>query len=450
MHTKLAAFLAAWATLVSSFAQAQTGVTLKGQVNSPDNKPLQGAAVYLNRAEDSTLLKTALTAADGSFVFYATGPGRYQLVISMAGYRTHKSGTIGVASDTMLAPVVLQQKTTTLDEVTITAQRRAIEQLIDRTVVNADALPGKNAATLMDLLEKSPGVTVEQNTIQLQGKGGVTIYIDDRPTYLYGEDLANYLRALPASAVDRIELMSNPPAKYDAAGTGGVINIRMKRTKEKGFNGNLNLNYIQGVYTRSNNSLNLNIRQSKLNVAATFGYTLNNNDNDINLSRYFNPAVISGIAPVFTQRSYVTRHFQNYSGRVSLDEYLTDKSTVGMVFSGLFTSGNTRTANESTLSSLQNQPDSIIFANNTEDRRFRNGSVNLNYRHDYDKKGSGLAADLTMWPIAPGVTRPLPTTAFIPMVRFMTRPCKQAIYPPASISIPQKPIIPVSWQRVCG
>src|SRR5579872_3646178 len=124
----------------------------------------------------------------------------------------------------------------TLTKATVTARRPLIEHLIDRTVVNADALPGKDGATLMDLLEKSPGVTVEQNSIQLQGRDAVAIYIDDKPTYLSGDALANYLRSLPASAVDRIELMTNPPARYDAAGTGGVINIRLKRIREKGFN----------------------------------------------------------------------------------------------------------------------------------------------------------------------------------------------------------------------
>jgi Outer membrane protein beta-barrel family/TonB-dependent Receptor Plug Domain len=290
-----------------------------------------------------------------------------------------------------------QQKTDTaktLTKVTVTGHRPLVEHLIDRTVINADALPGKEGSTLMDLLEKSPGVTVEQNTIQLQGRDGVTIYIDDKPTYLSGDALANYLRSLPASAVDRIELMTNPPAKYDAAGTGGVINIRLKRVREKGLNGNLTLNYIQGVYARTNNSLNLNIRQNKLNVAATFGYTLINNFTDINLSRDFDPAVISDIAPVFTQRSNLTYHAQNYSGRITADYYLTDKTTVGMVLSGLFTHSGNPTANTSILSSQDGQVDSTIIANNTNNRQFHNGAFNLNYRHDYDKKGSQLSLDL--------------------------------------------------------
>jgi hypothetical protein len=302
----------------------------------------------------------------------------------------------------------------TLTKVTVTARRPLVEHLIDRTVVNADALPGKEGSTLMDLLEKSPGVTVEQNIIQLQGRDGVTIYIDDRPTYLSGDALANYLRSLPASAVDRIELMTNPPAKYDAAGTGGVINIRLKHIREKGFNGNLSLNYIQGTYARSNNSLNFNIRQNKLNVAATFGYTLNNNFTDINLSRYFDPAVISDIAPVFTQDSYATYHAQNYRARIGADYYLTDKTTVGMVLSGLFTQANNPNANTSTLSSQDGQVDSTIVANNTNTHRFHTGAFNLNYRHDYDKKGSQLSFDLDYIIYHTQITQAFANSSFYP------------------------------------
>lgn len=393
MNKKITAFLAAWLCIALGFAQAQP-IALKGKVVSAENKPLDGCTIYLNKATDSSLVKAALSGADGSFTFNGIAKGSYRLVLSLVGYHAYKSTDIILNSDTTLPAITLEQQTASLSEVKITAKRPAIEQLIDRTVVNADALPGKDASTVMDLLEKAPGVTVEQNDIELQGKGGVTIYVDDRPTYLSGDDLANYLRSLPASSIDRIELMTNPPAKYDAAGAGGIINIRTKRTKERGFNGNAHLNFIQGKYTRTNNSLNLNIRQNKFNIAANLGYTLNNNFNNITLGRFFDPAIITGIAPVFTQNSYVKRHFDNYSGRLILDYYLTDKSTIGIVLSGLFTQGNTQTTNSSKLSSQQGQPDSTIFADNTEARQFKNGALNLNYRHDFDKKGSQLSADL--------------------------------------------------------
>jgi len=366
MTKKLTAFLAAWLLIAISFAQAQTGFSIKGKITSPDGKPLDGATMYLNRTADSALVKAALSEKDGSFVFAGLKPTGYRLIVSMIGYRQNKCGVIKLQRDTVLPAIILQPNETSLKEVSIIAKKPPVEQLIDRTVVNVSALPGNAGTTLLDLLAKAPGVGVDDNTISLQGKSSVTIYIDDKPTYLSGDDLANYLRSLPSSGIDRIELMTNPPARYDAAGSGGVINIRTKRTKETGFNGNLNLNYIQGKYTRTNNSFNLNYRQNKLNVAANLGYTLNNNYNAINLNRYFDPAVITDIAPDFTQNSFIKRHSENYSGRINIDYYATDKTTFGAAFTGLFTQGDNHTANTSLLSSTQGQLDSIITANNMD------------------------------------------------------------------------------------
>jgi len=394
MNKKLTAFLAAWLLIAATFVQAQTGLSIKGKITSADGKPIDGAAIYLYRAADSTLVKASLSEKDGSFVFAGLKPAAYRIVVNVIGYKTFKSQTIELGKDTILPAITLQPNETSLKEVTVTAKKPPVEQLIDRTVVNVSALPGSAGTTLLDLLAKAPGVSVDDNAISLQGKNSVTIYIDDRPTYLSGDDLANYLRSLPASGIDRIELMTNPPARYDAAGSGGVINIRTKRTKETGFNGNLNLNYIQGEYARSNNSVNLNYRQNKLNVSAGVGYTLNNNYSAINLNRYFDPVVITGIAPHFTQTSFIKRHSENYSGRVNIDYYATDKTTFGAAFSGLFTQGDNHTANTSLLSSSQGQLDSTITAKNVDNRLLKNGSVNLNYRHQYDKKGSELTVDL--------------------------------------------------------
>ncbi len=371
MNIKLTAFLAAWLLIAATFALAQTGLSLKGKITSPDGKPLDGATIYLNRAADSVLVKASLSEKDGSFVFTGLKSADYRVVVSIIGYKSYKSEVIKLQRDTILPAITLQPNETNLKEVAVSAKRPRVEQLIDRTVVNISSLPGNAGTTLLDLLAKAPGVSVDDNTISLQGKSSVMIYIDDKPTYLSGDDLANYLRSLPSSGIDRIELMTNPPARYDAGGSGGVINIRTKRSKETGFNGNLNLNYIQGKYTRSNNSVNLNYRQNKLNVSANLGYTLNNNYSAINLNRYFDPTIITDIAPDFTQNSFVKRHSENYSGRINIDYYATDKTTFGAAFTGLFSQGDNHTANTSLLSSTQGQLDSSIVANNVDKRQFK-------------------------------------------------------------------------------
>ena len=394
MDFKFTAIIAAWLFIAPILLHAQTSYSLKGTITTAAGRPMEGAAILLTRYPDSALVKSAISDSTGAYIFTQVKSGSYHLTISMVGYNPLESPVLVIGADTVLAAFKLVQKETILQTVTVATQKPLMEHLIDRTVINVDALIGAAGSTVLDVLEKSPGVSVDQNNlISLQGKSGVKIYIDDRPTYLSGDDLANYLRSLPSSTIDRIELMTNPPSKYDAEGNSGIINIHTKRIRQKGFNGTLNAAFGQGIYTRTNNSLNLNYRQNKLNIAASMGYILGNTFNDISLNRYFDQS-ITGISPNFMQSSFIKRHSDSYSTRLGIDYYSSEKTTLGMVVSGLLTTGNNHTNNTSFLTSAQNQLDSTIVADNTENRRFENGSINLNYRRQYDKKGTEHTIDL--------------------------------------------------------
>ena len=120
-------------------------------------------------------------------------------------------------------------KGTALKEVAVKAKKKLAEQKPDRIVINAGALLSNTGTNALEVLNNLPGVEVLDNAISLKGRQGVMIYIDDRPTYLSGKDLGNYLSTLPSGTIDKIEIMSNPPAKYNAAGTAGIINIKMKK-----------------------------------------------------------------------------------------------------------------------------------------------------------------------------------------------------------------------------
>ncbi|TWJ00628.1 outer membrane receptor protein involved in Fe transport [Mucilaginibacter frigoritolerans] len=393
MKIKITAFLAAWLTIASTFAYAQKGFKFTGKVTGTDDKPLDGATLYLVRAVDSTLVKTAITEVNGMYAFDRIPQGAYKVTVSMVGFETYKSAVINLDKDLTLPAIILKQKGTVLKEVAVTTTKPLIEHLIDRTVVNPGALISNSGTSALEVLEKSPGVMVDENgTISLKGKSGVMVYIDDKPTYLSGDDLANYLRAMPSANIDRIELMPNPPAKYDAAGNGGVINIRTNHIKEVGFNGNLNLSINQGRETRSNNSLNLNYRYSKLNISAGFNYFNNNFYNDLDINRYFDQSV-TGVSPIFLQESIRRRTARGYSGRINVDYYASDKTTFGIGLSGLINPLITKTLSTSKLLSTQNQLDSTIIANDYQNRQFKNGGINLNYRHQFDKKGTELTFD---------------------------------------------------------
>jgi hypothetical protein len=394
MKLKITAFLAAWLFIVQTLAQAQSAHTMTGKVTDTSGKALDGASVYLKRAADSALVKMALAEADGRFIFSQVPAGKYRLSVGRLGYVTYQSGLIALTQDLAVPPIQLQSKGMALQEVSIVAARPMIEHLIDRTVVNVEALLTAAGSTVMDVLEKSPGVIVEQSGgISLQGKQGVTVYIDDKPTYLSGTSLENYLKSLPASAVDRIELMPNPPARYDAAGNGGIINIRLKKSKDTGFNGNLALAYNQGRYAKTNNSFNFNYRHNRVNVTGNLGYSNSKSFSDLDINRYFNNQV-TGISPNFLQNSFIQRYVKNYSARVGVDYYASDKSTLGIVVSGLINPFHSTNLNTSRLLNAQMQLDSTIIADNDEANTLKNGTINLNYRHEYDQKGHELTIDV--------------------------------------------------------
>nr|WP_067058291.1 TonB-dependent receptor [Mucilaginibacter sp. L294] len=378
--------MAAWLSIASIIVNAQT---ISGKITDNNQKPLDGASVYL--MQDSALVKTALANAGGMFSFAQIKPGTYHINITMMGFTGYKSGLL--KPDTILL-VSMQPIGKQLKEVVITSQKQFVEQKIDRTVVNVDALISNAGSTAMDVLEKSPGVLVEQNgAISLKGKGGVKIFIDDKPTYLSGADLENYLRSLSSATIDQIELMSNPPAKYDAAGNGGVINIRLKRNKAKGFNGGINLSYSQGYYGRTNNGLNFTYRNNKVNIFGNLSYNTGNGFSDLDINRHF---FTEQGAPDydFLQNSFIRRKSKSYNSKIGLDYYASEKTTIGFVVNGLIPPGDVNTLNRSRFLNTAGNLDSTIVALNAQHRNFKNGSANVNYRHQYDKKGRELTFDV--------------------------------------------------------
>ncbi|MFL9484364.1 outer membrane beta-barrel protein [Chitinophagaceae bacterium LWZ2-11] len=393
MKFKIAAVLVAWFFIVPLFVKAQNVLQLSGKIVSTNKKALEGITIYLLKAQDSIPIKTALTDTSGNYSFKQLPPGDYKLFVSMMGYEPYKSLGFNLQQNKTIEPVVLTASGKELQTVSVTSVRPFMQQKIDRTVINPEALISNAGGTALDVLEKAPGVIVDQNgSISLQGKG-VTIFIDDKPTYLSGVDLQNYLRSLSAAGIDQLELMVNPPAKYDAAGNGGIINIKTKRSKVKGFNGGLSLNYIQGRYAKTNNSLNFNYRTGKLNVFGNLSYNYGNSFTDLTINRHFFDAS-GNLLSNFEQKSYIRSRSNNYLAKIGADYYLSEKSTLGINLTGVYNPYNRITPVTSLFSNAAGVPDSTIIAANSQYNLFRNMGANLNYRHMYKKDGPQLSIDL--------------------------------------------------------
>src|SRR6185503_10027977 len=209
-----------------SYSQINTGI-ISGVITDESQKPLQAVSVALLRAKDSALVKIAVTDKEGKYEFDKIKDGKYLLSVSSVGFqkRCEQFFEISTENATVKADVIrLNPESKSLESVTVGAKKPFIDTKIDKTVVNVESSPTSAGSTALDILEKSPGITVDNDgNISLRGKQGVIVIMDGKQTFLSASDLANLLRNMPASALDQIEIMTNPSAKYDASGNSGVI-----------------------------------------------------------------------------------------------------------------------------------------------------------------------------------------------------------------------------------
>lgn len=404
--------------LIWTAATAQGG-RISGKVANEQS----GAVISLLKAKDSSLLRSSFAEPDGSFEFTVTTFGEYLVLVSHTGYEKYYSEKIRITETNTaytLSPVTLEPLAGNLTAVTVTARKFFVERKADRVVVNPDLMISSAGATALDVMERSPGITVDLNgNIFLKGKSGVVVFVDDKPTYLSASDLAGYLRSIPSSMIESIEIMTNPPARYDAAGNAGVINIRMKKNRAKGWNGGINLSYGQGFYYRTNNSLNLNYRINKVNFFTNLSFNNNNTYQDLTINRYYytnTGAYNSG----FTQNSYLKRQLNSRTARLGADIYLDSKNTIGIVFSGFYNPTFVPVLNKAQVLDASNQPVSLIFASNPTERKWKNGSVNLNYNSKLDKRGADLTINLDRIAYRSTVTQRLTNTVYTPDTIFIS------------------------------
>jgi len=377
-----------------SLGQQKYRVT--GTVTQTDTA-LGGATLMLFNA-DSVLLKTTLSNLNGYFAFEGVKSGKYTIAASFTGKKTVTTDWFELQNaDLQLSPIQLfMDNTVQLNEVTVTARKLFVERKVDRTVINPDALISNAGASALEVLEKSPGVLVnEDGMISLQGKSGVLVMLDDRPTYLAAADLAGYLRALPAASIESIEIMLNPPAAYDAAGNAGIINIKTKKQKVRGINGNITLSAAQGFYARTNNAFSINYRNQKWNIFSTLSYQYTTTFQDLTISRtYTDPALATAVNPLnFTQKSWFRRIPRSVNIKLGADYYLNSTTTIGIALSGFQNKLNQDLSNGSALKTADASILSTVKAVSPTRRRMNNGGVNLNFTKKLAGKSGEIAVN---------------------------------------------------------
>jgi hypothetical protein len=261
-------------------------------------------------------------------------------------------------------------------------------------VVNVDASPTNAGATALEVLEKSPGVTVDRDgNISLKGRQGIIVLMDGKQTYLSGQDLANLLRNMPASQLDQIEIMTQPSAKYDAAGNSGIINLRTKKNLQRGFNGSISLSYVQGRYPKSPNSVNFNYRKGKVNVFTNLSYSYWSGFNDQGILRTFRNNA-GQVISVFDQQADQRNESRNYSSRVGLDYTVNKKTTIGFQVNGITNPSRWQNRGRADIFNGTGALDSFntVFSENKD--QWNNYGGNINFRRVLQGSEHELTADL--------------------------------------------------------
>lgn len=359
--------------------------------------PVTDATVELLRSKDSVLIKAALTDTSGLASFQQVVAGVYLLRISSVNYGTHYSSPVQVLADESterLAAIVLYPASTHLQGVTVLSKKPFIQQMPGKTIINVEAAITNAGTTAMEVLEKSPGVTVDKDgNISLKGRSGILIMIDNKPAYLSGADLVNMLNSMSSNQVEAIELITNPSAQYDAAGNAGIINIRTKKNKQKGFNGNTSLAYGQGRYYKSNNSVLLNYRNGKWNLFLNYSMNANKGFTDLYaLRRYYKPDGKT-IAAFLDQPSWFTGEGRNHTVRTGIDYSLNNKTVIGLSLTGIKSSRNGKGNNTAIWQNAQGVTDSVIQTTNSSKNSWKNVAANFNFRHSFSAKQE-LTADI--------------------------------------------------------
>ncbi len=379
------------------YSQGKLG-RISGLVIDGSAKTIESATITLLRAKDSTVAKMSVADRSGNFAFEEIQEGKYLVSISAVGHQKGFSEIFEINeanSNVTLKTIELVPQAKSIAGVTVVSKKPLIEQRLDRTIVNVDAAVTNVGATAMEVLEKSPGISVDKDgNISLKGKAGVQVYIDGRPTYLSGNDLANLLRNMAATQLDQLEIMTNPPAKYEASGNSGVINIKTKKNKQLGYNGSINLGYGQGRYPRWNESLNFNYRKNKVNIFTNIGYSNRKNFQDLSIQRKFIDAGTKEIRSHFDQLSQIREQNKSLNGKIGLDYYASKKTTFGIVLNGYSDPGIFNNSSDVFISDPARVPLSETRAHTTNDQKWQNFGTNLNFRHEFDSTGREITADI--------------------------------------------------------
>lgn len=355
--------------------QAQNNLTISGKVSDKSNQPIPYATVTVKEGE--TVVSGVISDENGTFDVKGLAPKNYTIEIQFIGYKasTTKADLTSGKSIT-LNKITLADEATTLEGVEIVQERSTIEQKIDRKVINVGRDLTTAGATASEIMNNIPSVNVDQDgKISLRGNQNVRILIDGRPTNI---DPAQLLKQIPSTSIKKIELITNPSAKYNPEGMSGIINIILNKNANDGFNGSLNAGITFAKEPKFNNSLDANYRTGKVNFFGNAGSNFGKRLNEGEINRFDNNS---------RQDLDIVNDDKSYLYKIGMDYYINDNNTLSFYTNQNKGDGHGNVDTDINYLSFT-QPRVLQFAEYFSDNK--SGAYNLAYKHKFAKEGHTL------------------------------------------------------------
>ena len=374
-------------------SQAQNAFKITGSVlEEGTNAPLELAAVVL-RNTDSSYVADAIADKYGKFTLNRVASGKYFIEINFLSFAKYFSPLIDVTSDKDIGTVHIAKNANNVKEVNVEAIKNAVEFKPGKTVYTVARDATNTGLNALEVLRKIPGVFIDNNdNITVRGKSGIRIYVDDRPSAMAAESAADAIRFFPAGSIESIEVITNPSARYDAAGAAAIINIKLKKEKKMGSNGNMSAGigsrYEFSGINKFTGTANGNVRRNKSN------FFYNASGRDFTTTFYNENNRFDKVGAYLKNSSNGQNHMQMGFVKAGIDYFLNDRNTFGVSYSingnkAVSTSEGASKNNYNTLYYPETQ------SHTENNSKFQSQSVNLNYLHKTKHAGEEISFDIT-------------------------------------------------------
>jgi len=363
-------------------SQAQTNFEISGKVTDDSSAEIPFANVLLLRANDSTLVKGAISSETGVFTFEDVVGDRYFIESSVVGYQSAQS-EVFILNDNYTVPPMILVEGESLEEVVVVAEKPLFTQKVDRMVINVEGSIISSGGTALEVLERSPGVVVnrQNNNISVVGKEGVVVMINGKTSYVPTSSLVQLLDGMSADNIESIELITTPPASFDAEGNAGFINIVLKKSADLGLNGSYSLSAGYGKGATSNDNLNFNYRKNKFNLFGSYSFMLDKREQLIVTSRQFTQ---DGDVVSNSSRSERDPTQRNHNLRLGTDYQVSEKTIMGVILTA-FDNRWSMDALNLTRDAINNTATGFVELTNTEKNQLKHFGANYNIKHDFSE-----------------------------------------------------------------